>query len=85
MPLFRHDLFFTRTPGGIRAGKEFLARLKERALSIVAGTIHRFQGPGRGQLLPRKSLPPVYSERRPALSEGSEPKGEVEWLKAAVC
>jgi pimeloyl-ACP methyl ester carboxylesterase len=24
-------LFFTRTPGGIRAGKEFLARLKERA------------------------------------------------------
>ncbi len=24
-------LFFTRTPGGIRAGKEFLARLKERS------------------------------------------------------
>jgi pimeloyl-ACP methyl ester carboxylesterase len=24
-------LFFTRTPGGIRAGREFLARLKERA------------------------------------------------------
>jgi pimeloyl-ACP methyl ester carboxylesterase len=24
-------LFFTRTPGGIRAGKEFLARLRERS------------------------------------------------------
>ena len=27
----RQFLFFTRTPGGIRAGKEFLARVKERS------------------------------------------------------
>ena len=27
-------LFFTRTPGGIRAGKEFLARLKERSQNL---------------------------------------------------